>query len=148
MQERLFALRRTEQSPRTSGCRFPVDPYNCGTTYRASLRHDKTIIGIPLPGLGDPDNLGNNIAGPSHYNPVSPPDFFASDFIFVVQGRICHRDAPDEYGLEARNGGQRSGAPDLDIDAVYFRNRFFGGKFVGNGKARRAGQKPQLILEG
>ena len=55
---------------------------------------------------------------------------FAGDFLCVVERCISHRDTADEHGFETRNGRQRAGSADLDVDVVDDGGGLLGGKFM------------------
>src|SRR6185503_887579 len=57
-----------------------------------------------------------------------------------------HDDAADGDRLEPRHRRQRTGAADLNIDAIEDRRRLLGREFVRNRPARAARNKAQAIL--
>ena len=63
-----------------------------------------------------------------------------------MQGGIGDCDAADEYRLQASDGGNGAGAPDLHVNRFDDSQGFFSGKFVGNRPARRAGDEAEFAL--
>ena len=63
-----------------------------------------------------------------------------------MQGGVGYGDAADEYGLQAGDGGNGAGAPDLHVYGFDDGQGFFGGKFVGNRPAWRAGDEAEFAL--
>ena len=63
-----------------------------------------------------------------------------------MQGGVGDGDAADEYGLQAGDGGNRTGAPDLHVYGFDDGQGFFGREFVGNRPARRAGDEAEFTL--
>ncbi len=68
--------------------------------------------------------------------------------ILVVQRRVGHRDAADEHGREPRDGRDRTGAPDLDVDPEHLGRHLFRRELVRHGPARFARDEPERALRG
>ncbi len=71
----------------------------------------------------------------------------AADVVLVVKRRVLHHDAADRDRLQPRDGGQRAGAPDLDVDGEELRRRLLGRELVGDRPARRAGAQAEARLQ-
>ena len=69
-----------------------------------------------------------------------------ADVVLVVKRGVLHDHAADRHRLQLRDGRQRAGPPDLDIDALHARDGFLGGKLVRNRPARIARNEPEPLL--
>ena len=85
------------------------------------------------------DHLRNNVARPLNDNRVAEADVFSFDFVFVVQGGVGNNHPADVDRFQISHRCQGAGAPHLNADVANGCQRLFGGEFVGNRPARRAG---------
>src|SRR5690606_6077288 len=104
--------------------------------------------------------LGNDVPCPLDHHGIADADidgFIAAnrqavavdalDIVLVVEGDVFDHDAPHRHRLETRDGGQRAGAADLDIDSPDGGGCLFGGEFVGDGPARLARDETPAALQ-
>ena len=63
-----------------------------------------------------------------------------------MQGGVGDGDAADEYGLQAATGVTAPVRPTLHVYGFNDGQGFFGGEFVGNRPARRAGDEAEFAL--
>ena len=96
----------------------------------------------------DIGDLGDNVARAVNLDPVALANVAAladrravavapGDVILVVQGGIRHHHSAHRHRFQPRDGGQRAGAANLDVDPVQSRPGGFGGKLVGKRPSRR-----------
>ena len=91
-------------------------------------------------------NLRDDVARALDGDGVADAHVLARDLVLVVQAGILHHDAADRDRLELGDGGERAGAPDLDVDAVDDCRRPFGREFMRQRPARMARDKAQPLL--
>ena len=77
----------------------------------------------------------------------SPLRIAAGDVVGVVERGVGDDDAADGDGGQARDGGERAGAADLDLDCLEPGDGALGGELVGDGPARRGGAEAEAGLE-
>ena len=94
----------------------------------------------------DAHDLGYHVAGAPHDDGVADAHVLALELVHVVQRHVAHGDAADEHRLEARDGRERAGAPDLEVDAAHGRGLLLRRELVGDGPARRARDEAEVSL--
>src|SRR4051812_41927721 len=70
----------------------------------------------------------------------------APDVVLVVQRDVLHDDAADADRLELPAGGERAGAPDLDLDVAQHGDGALRGKFVRDRPARSPRHEAEPFL--
>jgi hypothetical protein len=70
----------------------------------------------------------------------------ALDIVLVMQCGVLHHHAADRNRLQLGHRRERTGAADLDVDAVHDGGRFLGRKFVRNRPARRPRHESEPLL--
>ena len=93
------------------------------------------------------EDLRDDVASALKEHGVADTDVFPGNFVLVVEGGVLDHDASDGDGLELGDGGQRTGAADLNVDVVQDRRRSFGREFIGNREARCARDEAQTLLQ-
>ena len=93
------------------------------------------------------ENLRNDVAGALDDDGIADAHVFPRDLVLVVQRGVLHHHAADGHRLELGHRRQRAGASDLDLDVAQDRGRLLGGKFVGDGIARRARDEAEALLK-
>ena len=90
-----------------------------GATDRAGVGH-RERPGVYRPPFGDNAKyFRNDVAGATHNHRVADADAaLALDLVSIVQGRVGHRDAADEDGLQPGDRRQRAGTANLDVDRL------------------------------
>ena len=97
MLDRLDPLSAAVKAAGAPGDRFTLCPDHIRAAYRAMLRHFRRG-GIALPKLQDhPRDLGYDVASTANDDGISDPNIFPSQFIEVMQCRVTHGNATDEY---------------------------------------------------
>src|SRR5690242_8160062 len=97
--------------------------------------------------LNHSENLRDDVARALHDHGVADADVLADDLVLVMQRGVLHHNAADGDGIEFGDRRQRAGPADLDIDAAQSRGGLFGGEFVSERPARRAGPEAESLLE-
>ena len=92
-------------------------------------------------------NLRDHIAGALDHHRVADARIQPFDLVFIVQGGVLHHHAAHRHRPQPRHRRQLAGAADLDLDVFQYGLGLFGGKFVGDGPARRARDKTQPFLQ-
>ena len=64
-----------------------------------------------------------------------------------MKRRVGHNDTPDRDRGEPRNGGQRAGPANLDLDLLKPRPCQFGGEFMRDGPSRRRRPETKPLLQ-
>jgi hypothetical protein len=106
----------------------------------------------------DIGDLGDHVAGAVDLHPVADADVLAAadhlapavaagDVILVVQGRVRDHDAAHRHRLQPRDGRERAGAADLDVDAQKLGPGQFGRELVRDGPAGRGGAEAEPGLQ-
>ena len=101
--------------------------------FRALLRHHA-------------QHLRNDVASTLDRHRVADAHAEAFDFVRVVQRRVGHHDAADGHRLQTRNGRERAGAADVDIDRPDHGRCLLGRKLVRNRPTRIARDEPEPLL--
>ena len=110
-------------------------------------RHDEDpLVAVPLLGQRRHD-LGDHVAGPLHDDAVADAQVLAGDVLLVVEGRELDRRPADRDRLQLREGHQRPGAADVDLDVVEGRGDGGRGELVGDRPARRPAHVPEALLD-
>ena len=146
MSERLAALRRADEPAGAARNRLAL-----GTGDRRSAdrtrRRQLDDAGVGRPPLGQhPDHLRNHVTRAPHDHGIADPHVLARELIHVVQGHVAHGDAADEHGLEPRDGRQRPGTPNLELDRADDGRRLLGLELVRDGPAWGASNVTELAL--
>ena len=89
----------------------------------------------------------NNVASPTDNHRVADLYVLAPDLVFVVQRRIGHRHAADEYGFEPSYRRDSARASHLHVDPNHLGRHLFGRKLVSDRPAWLARYKPELLLQ-
>ena len=148
MQQRLLALRGTEEAACAARDRFVGETRDCRPAFGALRRHHERLRIARTLFRHDADDFGDHVAGTAHDHGIADVDILAPDLILVVQRRVGHRDAADEHGREPRDGRDRTGAPDLDVDPEHLGRHLFRRELVRHGPARFARDEPERALRG
>jgi len=99
-------------------------------------------------GLIDFDDGGDDFAGLFDEDGVAEVDVFVGDFRLVVEGGAGDGGAADKDGFEFGDGGELSGASDLDGDGAEDGFFLFGEEFEGAGPAGEFGGGAELVVKG
>ncbi len=94
------------------------------------------------------DDGGDDLAGLLDDDEVTHPDVLALDLLEVVQRGVAHGAAAEEDRLQPRDGRERAGAADLDVDGEQPGLRLLGLVFVGDGPARGLARGAEVALLG
>ena len=136
----------TDQPTGATGHHLIIAAQNVATTHRAGRRQGN-ILGVRRAALWQrPHHLGNHIAGPVHHHGVTNTDIQALNFIDIVQRGVTDDHAPHMHRLQPCHRCQCASAAHLPVHAVEYSKLFLGGKLVGNGPARGAADKTQILL--
>ena len=169
MAEMLLALERTGElagaaahDPLPAGRRLLAHHRRLQRT-RADLGKVERLRALRAEREVDRQHLRDDVAGALHGDRVADADIDglalivdaqrltvaaeAADVVLVVERRVLHDDAADGDRLQPRDGGQRAGAPDLDVDGEELRRRLLGRELVRDRPARRAGAQAEARLQ-
>ena len=146
MQQRLLALRRTEQPAGTARNRLAFFTHNIRATHGAVRGHVKTVGLAPRPRRGHHHHFGNHVTGAPHNHAVAAPHVLAPHFVFVMQCGVGDGDTTDKHRLQTRHRGDGTGAAHLHLDVKHFSEFFLCRKFMRDGKARCARDKAERLL--
>ena len=126
-----------------------VDGAAAGGADAADVGEEVEGGGVGRPeGGNDVDDGGNDLSGFFDDDGVADADVFAADFFFVVEGGAGDGGASEEDGVEFGDGGEGSGAADLDGDGAEEGLGLFVGVFVGDGEAGGFGGGAEFGPEG
>ena len=93
-------------------------------------------------------DLGDDLAALLDVDHVARPDVELLHLFGVVERGAPHGGAGQQHRRKVRHGGDRSGAPDLEGDALEARERLLGLELVGYGPARRLGREADAAAHG
>src|SRR4029079_1476972 len=134
MPEQHHRLRRTDQGAGATAYRLVLLAHRMAAAHRTDFRKFVRFCTFRPLVQDDTDHLRDHVAGALDHHGVADTKIGAIayriavvadalDVILVVQRRIRDDDAADGDRLEPRHRRQRTGAADLDIDAVEDRRR-------------------------
>ncbi len=147
MQQRLFALGGTDESPgaaRDGLVRKARDRRTALRTLRGQCERERAVRPLLR---DDAHDLRYHVSRPPHDHRVADADVLAAHLVLVVQRGVGHRHAADEHGLEPCHRRDRAGAPDLDVDADHLGCHFLGGELVRDREARRPRHETEPLLQ-
>ena len=147
MQQRLLALRRTEQAPGAAKVLLPFLPGDVRTAHRAGIRHREHACALRTAVGQHGDDLRNHVAGTAHDHRVADHQPETADVVLVVQRRVADRDPADEDRRQACHRRDLSGPPDLHVDAGHLRQLLLRRVLVRHGPARLARDESQPALQ-
>ncbi len=124
MQQGLLALRRAEEAAAAAGHGSLLALDDRGMTDGAFGGELKNFR-VRRPHF-DPyrDHLGDHVASAAHDHGIADAHVLALELVFVMQGRVRHRDPADEHRLELRHRRQSTGAADLHLDGEHLGGLF------------------------
>jgi hypothetical protein len=147
MQQRLLALRRTEQAARAPRDRFVGQPLDRRAAFGALRRQDELPGARLARARHDANDFGDHVAGAPHDDRVADAHILAPHFVLVVQRRVGDGDAADEHRLQPRHRRDRAGAAHLHVDREHLGGHLLGRKLVRKCPARLARDEPELALQ-
>ena len=160
MLEALDGLRGTDQSARATahdvGLAGLLIDFAQG--FRAADRADEVSVPVArkherLSAIGalleqDLEHLRDDVAGALHGDGVADAHVLAGDLVFVVQRGVGDHDAADGDRMQFGHRGERTGAPDLDLDRLHAGGGALGREFVRHRPARTARNEAEPALQG
>ena len=142
-------LRGTDQPAGAAADGFAFLASRQAAAFGAIVRKLEGLRGRRTFALDHRYDLGNDIAGALDDDRIALADLLAGDLVLVVERRPADHDAADRDGTQVGHRGERAGAADLDRDRFEHGLRPLGGKFMGDGPARRTADiaEPPLPVE-
>src|SRR5690606_14920532 len=139
-------LRRAIQPTRAARDRFALHALDVGAAHGA-LRRQLDLARRRRTALRNHlHDFRYDVAGAAYDDRVADAYVLAPYLVHVVQRRIAHRHAADEHRLQARDGRQRTGPADLELDIAHDRVLLVRRKLVCDRPARRARDVAELAL--
>ena len=153
MLEALHPLGRADQAAGAAAHHVLLAGARIDLAHRMAAADGTDLRKFVRPGIGRPllrhdaEHLRDHVAGALDAHGVADPHVLAGDLILVVERRIGDDDAADRDRLQPRHGGQRTGAADLDVDAVQDGGRLLGRELVRRRPARAARDEAEPLLQ-
>ncbi len=146
MFQRLCALRSTKEAATAAQDSLPFLAHHGRFADGALGRCLDDFGAFRAPIGNDLHHFRNDVPGATHEDRVANPHVLAVQLIHVVQGRVAHRYAADEYRFEPGHGRQCPSPTHLELDVADDGEFFFRRKLVRDRPARCPRDESQNLL--